>query len=139
MDTQSVPVLDLRRLESRATRAALDAACREWGFFQVINHGLDNAAIAALGREMLAFFRQPPRRKREILRTAGIDPTRDRTGPSWSEFIRSQSKAILATDFACVDNAFLRRFHVLFAPGRCIWRGSPPTQPAPGLPKPPET
>ena len=51
----------------------------------------------------------------KILRTAGIDPTRDRTGPSWSEFIRSQSKAILATDFACVDNAFLRRFHVLFA------------------------
>jgi hypothetical protein len=41
-------------------------------------------------------------------------PTRGRTGPLWSEFIRSQSKAILATDFACVDNAFLRRFHVLF-------------------------
>ena len=49
----------------------------------------------------------------KILRTAGIDPTRDRTGPSWSEFIRSQSKAILATDFACVDNAFLRRFHAV--------------------------
>ncbi|MBK7019172.1 MAG: transposase [Candidatus Microthrix sp.] len=51
----------------------------------------------------------------KILRAAGIDPTRNRTGPSWSEFIRSQSKAILATDFACVDTAFLRRFHVLFA------------------------
>ena len=50
----------------------------------------------------------------KILRTAGIDPTRDRTGPSWSEFIRSQSKAILATGFACVDTALLRRFHVLF-------------------------
>jgi len=47
-------------------------------------------------------------------RTAGIDPTRDRTGPSWGAFIRSQSKAILATDFACVDTAMLRRFHVLF-------------------------
>ena len=50
----------------------------------------------------------------KVLRTAGIDPTRDRTGPSWSEFIRSQSKTILATDFACVDTALLRRFHVLF-------------------------
>lgn len=50
----------------------------------------------------------------KILRTAGIDPTRGRTGPSWSEFIRSQAKAIIATDFACVDTALLRRFHVLF-------------------------
>jgi putative transposase len=50
----------------------------------------------------------------KILRSAGIDPTRDRTGPSWSEFIKSQSEAIIATDFACVDTALLRRFHVLF-------------------------
>ena len=50
----------------------------------------------------------------KILRTAGIDPTRNRTGPSWSEFLRSQAKAIIATDFACVDTSFLRRFHVLF-------------------------
>jgi putative transposase len=50
----------------------------------------------------------------KILRTAGIDPTRNRTGPSWSKFLRSQAKAIIATDFACVDTAFLRRFHVLF-------------------------
>ncbi len=50
----------------------------------------------------------------KVLRAAGIDPTRDRTGPSWSEFIHSQSKTILATDFACVDTALLRRFHVLF-------------------------
>ena len=50
----------------------------------------------------------------KILRTAGIDRTRDRTGPTWSEFLRSQTEAIIATDFACVDTAFLRRFHVLF-------------------------
>ena len=50
----------------------------------------------------------------KILKAAGINPTRDRTGPTWAQFIRSQSKAILATDFACVDTALLRRFHVLF-------------------------
>jgi putative transposase len=50
----------------------------------------------------------------KVLRAAGIDPTRDRTGPSWAEFIRSQAKGIIATDFACVDTALLRRFHVLF-------------------------
>ena len=50
----------------------------------------------------------------KILRAAGIDPSRDRTGPTWIEFIRSQAAGIIATDFACVDTAFLRRFHVLF-------------------------
>lgn len=49
-----------------------------------------------------------------ILRAAGIDPTPGRTGPSWAEFIRSQAKGILATDFCCVETATLRRFHVLF-------------------------
>jgi putative transposase len=49
-----------------------------------------------------------------ILRTGGIDPAPGRTGPTWAEFIRSQAKSILATDFACVDTATLRRFHVLF-------------------------
>jgi putative transposase len=50
----------------------------------------------------------------KILKAAGINPTRDRTGPTWSQFIRSKSKAIIATDFACVDTVSLRRFHVLF-------------------------
>jgi len=50
----------------------------------------------------------------KILRAAGINPSRDRTGPTWLEFIRSQAAGIIATDFACVDTATLRRYHVLF-------------------------
>ncbi len=50
----------------------------------------------------------------KILHTAGIDPAADRSGPTWSEFIRSQAAAIIATDFACVDTALPRRYHVLF-------------------------
>jgi len=49
-----------------------------------------------------------------ILRAAGIDPSSDRTGPSWAEFIRSQAKAVIATDFLCLDTVTLRRLHVLF-------------------------
>ncbi len=49
-----------------------------------------------------------------ILRRAGIDPVRDRTGPSWMEFIRSQAAAVIATDFACIDTVTLRRFYMLF-------------------------
>ena len=63
----------------------------------------------------------------KILRAAGIDQTRDRTGPSWSEFIRSQSKAIIATDFACVDTVLRKRTHSPNAGfGHCVtsfWTG----------------
>jgi putative transposase len=35
----------------------------------------------------------------EILKNAGIDPAPRRTGPAWSQFLRSQAGAILACDF----------------------------------------
>jgi putative transposase len=39
----------------------------------------------------------------EILKASGIDPGRRRTGPTWSQFLRSQAEAILACDFLTVD------------------------------------
>ena len=39
----------------------------------------------------------------ETLKKAGTDPAPRRTGPSWSEFLRFQAQAILATDFFTVD------------------------------------
>jgi hypothetical protein len=39
----------------------------------------------------------------EILKTNGIDPAPRRTGPTWSQFLRSQAEAILACDFFIVD------------------------------------
>lgn len=50
----------------------------------------------------------------KVLRTAGINPTPDRTGPTWMQFIRAQPKGIVATDFCSVDTVTLRRLHVLF-------------------------
>ncbi len=50
----------------------------------------------------------------KVLRGAGIDPTPNRTGPTWAAGIRSQAKAVIATDFCCVDTVTLRRLHVLF-------------------------
>ena len=35
----------------------------------------------------------------EILKASGIDPSRRRAGPAWSQFLRSQAEAILACDF----------------------------------------
>ncbi len=35
----------------------------------------------------------------EMLRDAGIDPTPDRAGTTWTQFLRSQAEALLAADF----------------------------------------
>ncbi len=49
----------------------------------------------------------------EILRTSGIDPARRRTGPTWSQFLRSQADAILACDFFTADLLDGTRAYVL--------------------------
>jgi isopenicillin N synthase-like dioxygenase len=69
MTIQSIPVIDINRLSSPETLAALDTACREWGFFQVINHGIPQDVIETTFDETRAFFHQPMDVKRRILRS----------------------------------------------------------------------
>jgi len=49
-----------------------------------------------------------------ILRRHGIDPTPERIGPTWTEFLRNQASSMLACDFFTVDTVLLRRLYVLF-------------------------
>jgi putative transposase len=56
----------------------------EWGYRRI--HG----ELAGLGVKVAAST------AREILKNAGIDPAPRRTGPPWSQFLRSQAEAILA-------------------------------------------
>ncbi|CAL4994088.1 unnamed protein product [Urochloa decumbens] len=64
-----LPVVDLERLRDPAYRAAvikgLDAACHDYGFFQVVNHGVDLEVITGLLDVARRFFELPlPRRAR---------------------------------------------------------------------------
>jgi isopenicillin N synthase-like dioxygenase len=70
MSTPSLPVIDIADLHAGETRRAIDAACREWGFFQIVGHGLGDGVAAALRREMRAFFALPIEAKHAIVRTA---------------------------------------------------------------------
>ncbi len=63
----------------------------EWGYRRI--HG----ELAGLGVNIAASTVW------EILRTNGVDPAARRTGPTWSQFLRSQAEAILACDFFSVD------------------------------------
>jgi putative transposase len=49
-----------------------------------------------------------------ILQRHGLDPSPDRAGSTWGEFLRAQATTMLACDFFTVDTVLLRRLYVLF-------------------------
>jgi len=65
-----VPTIDIGALDAPETRAQLDAACREWGFFQVVGHGVAANLAGAVHEQMRALFALPEAEKRAIERTA---------------------------------------------------------------------
>jgi putative transposase len=78
----------------RNIRALVLRLAREnpgWGYRRI--HG----ELAGLGVKVA------PSTASEILKNAGVDPAPRRTGPNWSQFLRSQADAILACDFFTAD------------------------------------
>ena len=49
-----------------------------------------------------------------VLRRHRLPPAPRRSGPTWTEFLRAQADAIVATDFFTVDTVLLRRYYALF-------------------------
>ena len=71
-----VPVIDLGGLDgsgdaapARRVVAEIGAACRDWGFFQVIGHGIADPVVARMQTAMRQFFALPRAAKRAVLRT----------------------------------------------------------------------
>uniref|UniRef100_A0A7N0TEC2 Fe2OG dioxygenase domain-containing protein n=1 Tax=Kalanchoe fedtschenkoi TaxID=63787 RepID=A0A7N0TEC2_KALFE len=70
VDDDELPVIDLSNLEDDASLASVAAqighACRTWGFFQVINHGVADEVIENILSEAGKFFELPLEEKRKI-------------------------------------------------------------------------
>ncbi|BFM48418.1 2-oxoglutarate and iron-dependent oxygenase domain-containing protein [Marinomonas sp. THO17] len=68
----SIPLIDLAKLTSASDAVrqqeiqSLDTACREIGFFYLVNTGLPNSLMQALMREAKRFFNQPQQVKNAI-------------------------------------------------------------------------
>ncbi|KDP21182.1 hypothetical protein JCGZ_21653 [Jatropha curcas] len=66
----SVPVIDLEKLvagdsmDSELER--LDAACKEWGFFQIVNHGVSTDLIEGFKLEVKNLFKLPFEDKKKL-------------------------------------------------------------------------
>ena len=67
--TKNVPVISMAEINHRACSRLIDTACREWGFFQVVDHGISDAVIADMRKQMRAFFSQPQKDKLRLERT----------------------------------------------------------------------
>jgi isopenicillin N synthase-like dioxygenase len=64
------PVIDISRPDRVHLHETIDAACRQWGLFQVVGHGIDTRLVGALRRQMQALFGASLEEKQAIARTA---------------------------------------------------------------------
>lgn len=58
-NNNDIPVVDMSMPDAAETARAMDAACREWGFFQVVNHGVRPELLRRARASWRGFFRQP--------------------------------------------------------------------------------
>ncbi|MEM7170335.1 MAG: 2-oxoglutarate and iron-dependent oxygenase domain-containing protein [Pseudomonadota bacterium] len=72
-DIPLIDLTDLRRAPEasagQAVVAEIDQACQDFGFFQVVGHGVPEALIARVWRETRAFFALPMADKRKLSRS----------------------------------------------------------------------
>ncbi|MCL7046874.1 hypothetical protein MKW94_012716, partial [Papaver nudicaule] len=65
IDHETVPVIDLQNLLSldpvigKLELDKLHSACKEWGFFQLVNHGVDTLLVDSVKSEIEGFFNLP--------------------------------------------------------------------------------
>ncbi|XP_042519161.1 protein SRG1-like [Macadamia integrifolia] len=71
----AVPVIDLHKLlsveSSDLERARLHSACQEWGFFQLLNHGVSSSLVEKTKLEIQEFFKLPIEEKRKFWQQPG--------------------------------------------------------------------
>ncbi|GKU92972.1 hypothetical protein SLEP1_g6621 [Rubroshorea leprosula] len=70
-----IPVIDMQSLLSggsmEAELAKLDFACREWGFFQLVNHGVSSSFLEKVKKEIQGFFKLPMEEKKKYWQHPG--------------------------------------------------------------------
>lgn len=75
LDFDEIPVIEISRLHDNNGRKevvrAIDRACRDIGFFYIVDHGFDMRLVSRLQRAASEFFSLPEAQKLEL----GLDPS----------------------------------------------------------------
>ncbi|XP_065880167.1 S-norcoclaurine synthase 1-like [Euphorbia lathyris] len=58
-DSFQIPVVDMAKLGEQNEMALLHTACQHWGFFQLINHGIEEQVIENMKKDTEEFFKLP--------------------------------------------------------------------------------
>ncbi|ESR55568.1 protein SRG1 [Citrus sinensis] len=70
-----LPVIDMQSLLSEelmdSELAKLDSACKEWGFFQMVNHGVSSAFLEKVKKEVQEFFNLSMEEKKKYWQRPG--------------------------------------------------------------------
>ncbi|GAB2301108.1 Gibberellin 2-beta-dioxygenase 8, variant 2 [Dionaea muscipula] len=99
VEERELPLIDLARLSMGKSgreecMVEMSKASEEWGFFQVVNHGISRDVLEAMRQEQIKVFREPFYRKMESHRYMNTSPGSYRWGTptatclhqlSWSE------------------------------------------------------
>lgn len=122
MEECQLPLIDLRGLSSRdemvrkACAAAIYRASSEWGFFQVVNHGISPRLLEKMRSEQVKLFQTPFERKAScrLLNNSYTWGTPTATCPkqfSWSEAFHVPLTKV--SDEACYGEFTSLRYYVI--------------------------
>lgn len=67
--SDEIPIVDISAAETGDLVAAIGGACEDWGFFQVINHGVPVEKRERVEAEARRFFGMPAEEKRKVRRS----------------------------------------------------------------------
>ncbi|XP_059285916.1 oxoglutarate-dependent flavonoid 7-O-demethylase 1-like [Lycium ferocissimum] len=72
-----VPIINMERLlaigDDNSELERLHFACKEWGFFQLVNHGVNSSLVEKVKSEIRAFFDLPMEEKKKFEQQEGDD------------------------------------------------------------------
>ncbi|KAK4258720.1 hypothetical protein QN277_005138 [Acacia crassicarpa] len=69
-EAQGIPLIDLSNADTDALVREIGHACRQWGFFQIINHGVPPKSHHRVQEVARKFFKQSQEEKRKVRRDA---------------------------------------------------------------------
>ncbi|XWS62104.1 hypothetical protein CRYUN_Cryun07bG0182200 [Craigia yunnanensis] len=62
-ESLKIPMIDMSKLDHDDEQKKLHLACKDWGFFQLINHGLGDEVIEKMKIDVQEFFKLPSEEK----------------------------------------------------------------------------
>lgn len=85
-----IPVISFKQLDQPDELHRLDAACRNWGFFELTDHGISSTERSSIIDAMRSFFAQPLSIKQKISRNASnpwgfFDRELTKNTPDWKQ------------------------------------------------------